>query len=98
MSMPANLTVFDVPESLYDAIRARAARHGRSVQSEVRAALEEAFLTTKPRPRLEPVLTFVEAQRRRLAAGQLPRPPRPILLLLRGWRDESDARIIGGEP
>lgn len=93
--MPANLTLFDLPQSLYDAIRERAARHGRSVQSEVRAALEQEFLPTRSRLRIDPVVTFIEEQRRRMGAGQLPRPPRPILLLLRGWRDESDAAIIG---
>jgi plasmid stability protein len=95
--MPANLTLFDLPESLHDAIRERAARHGRSVQSELRATLEQAFQPTKARLRIDPVVTFIEEQRRRVVAGQMPRPPRPILLLLRGWRDESDAAIVGGD-
>jgi plasmid stability protein len=96
--MPANLTLFDISDRLQDAIRQRAARHGRSVQAEVCAALEQVFLQKSVAVPLDPVTVFIEEQRRRFAARELPRPPRPILLLLRGWRDESDATIVGSSP
>lgn len=38
----AILTVRNLPETLYHALRLRAAAHGRSIEAEVRAILEEA--------------------------------------------------------
>lgn len=52
--MPA-LHVRDVPESVVAAIRERAARHGHSVQQEVRQILAKAAAEPVPRATPEPM-------------------------------------------
>jgi plasmid stability protein len=94
--MPSTITLSDLPDPLLEAIRQRAGLRGRSIQSEIRDALEQTFLPRKLPATVDPVTRFVEGQRNRLATGELPRPPRPVLLLLRGRRDESDAAVLNG--
>lgn len=52
--MPA-IHVRNVPESVVTALRERAARHGKSMQQEVRQILEEAARTPPPPEAPEPV-------------------------------------------
>jgi len=44
----ATLTVRNLPDATRDAIRIAAARHGRSMEAEVRMALETTFKSAKP--------------------------------------------------
>ncbi|MGL5817572.1 MAG: FitA-like ribbon-helix-helix domain-containing protein [Phycicoccus sp.] len=51
----AALHVRDVPESLVTALRERAARHGRSMQQEIKQILEAAASAPAPHEAPEPV-------------------------------------------
>ncbi|MGL4175124.1 MAG: FitA-like ribbon-helix-helix domain-containing protein [Dermatophilaceae bacterium] len=51
----AALHVRDVPESVVAALRERAARHGRSMQQEIKQILEAAAATPAPHEAPEPV-------------------------------------------
>lgn len=46
----ATLTVRNIPDEVHQALRARAAQHGRSTEAEVRAILEDAV---KPEGRIK---------------------------------------------
>lgn len=46
----ASITVRNIPDEVHRAIRARAAKHGRSTEAEVRAILEQA---ARPQGRLK---------------------------------------------
>lgn len=46
--MPVNLSIKNVPDELAAGLRARAARHHRSLQGELMAILEEAVVPDHP--------------------------------------------------
>ncbi len=73
------LTIRNVDPELREELRVRAARHGRSMEAELRQILKEALGAEKPRP--EPNLA--EAIRRRFlplgGADEIePHPPVPV--------------------
>ena len=75
----ATLTIRNVDPELREALRVRAARHGRSMEAELREIVKVALGTEKPHP--EPNLA--EAIRRRFAplggADEIePHPPVPV--------------------
>jgi antitoxin FitA len=75
----ATLTIRNVDPELREALRVRAARHGRSMEAELREILKVAIVAEKPHP--EPNLA--EAIRRRFAplggADEIePHPPVPV--------------------
>jgi len=51
----AAIHVRNVPKSVVTALRERAARHGHSMQQEIRQILEKAARARPPREALEPV-------------------------------------------
>jgi plasmid stability protein len=75
----ATLTIRNVDPELGEALRVRAARHGRSMEAELRQMLKETLGVEKPKP--EPNLA--EAIRRRFlplgGADEIePHPPVPV--------------------
>ena len=54
----AKLTICDLPDEVHRALRVRAARHGRSIEAEVRTILEDTVLPTG-RVRLGSLLTTI---------------------------------------
>jgi plasmid stability protein len=91
--MPTELTLADLPDKLYETIRRRAAGAGRTIQMEVRLALEQTYAPPAAISQMTPAARFAEAQRLRLRHVRLSRPPRPLLLVLRNWRDERDGAV-----
>lgn len=76
----AQLIVRNVPDEVKERLRARAAQHGRSLESEVREILASAVAT-------DPVLTWLDtsaAIRDELGGTELPQaersPSRPVVL------------------
>ena len=55
------MTVRNIPDEVHNALKARAKRHNRSAEAEVRAILEEA---TRPENRLQLGDTLAEMSRR----------------------------------
>jgi plasmid stability protein len=78
----AQLTVRNVPAAVVDALKARAARAGRSAEAEHRRILEEV-LSAAPAA----VDFFAEARARRI---RLPLPAPDTTALLRRDRDRDD--------
>jgi plasmid stability protein len=75
----ATLTIRNVDPELRDELRVRAARHGRSMEAELRHILKEALDTEKRRPELN----LAEAIRRRFlplgGADEIaPHPPAAV--------------------
>ena len=75
----ATLTIRNVDPELREALRVRAARHGRSMEAELREILKVVLAAEKPHPELN----LAEAIRRRFAplggADEIePHPPVPV--------------------
>ena len=68
----ATLTVRNLPDATRDAIRVAAARHGRSMEAEVRVALEQNFRPDKPVLTAEERLARIDAAVLKAYAGQRP--------------------------
>jgi plasmid stability protein len=68
----ATLTVRNLPDSTRDAIRVAAARHGRSMEAEVRVALESTFKPEKPALTVEERLARIDAAVLKAYAGKRP--------------------------
>lgn len=78
------LHVRNVPEGVYEALRARAAAHGRSINAETIALLEPALTGSGPK------LSTIEALRlmAALRIRQQPQPDAPgVVELIRADRD-----------
>ncbi|HMO48816.1 MAG TPA: Arc family DNA-binding protein [Rubrivivax sp.] len=84
--MPVSLSIKDVPDELAAALRARAARHHRSLQREL-LALVEAAVADPSRIAREPEASY------RMAA--VPRPPAPGPEQADDLLDELDAIVAG---
>lgn len=68
----ATLTVRNLPDSTRDAIRVAAARHGRSMEAEVRVALETTFKPAKPALTAQERLARIDAAVLKAYAGKRP--------------------------
>ena len=68
----ATLTVRNLPDSTRDAIRVAAARHGRSMEAEVRVALEQTFRPEKPALTAQERLARIDAAVLQAYAGKRP--------------------------
>ena len=68
----ATLTVRNLPDSTRDAIRVAAARHGRSMEAEVRVALEQTFRPAKPALTAQQRLARIDAAVLQAYAGKRP--------------------------
>jgi plasmid stability protein len=78
--MPVTLTIKNVPAELVKRLRARARRHRRSLEAEVRAILEEAARAGDGRP-LTPREVLAEVRRLGLST------PGESVGMIRGDRD-----------
>jgi plasmid stability protein len=58
--VPVNLSIKNVPDEVVERLRARAARHHRSLQGELLAIVEEAV---RPAPHLTPAEVLAEVRR-----------------------------------
>jgi plasmid stability protein len=77
----ASLTIRDIPKTVLDRLRARAARHHRSMQGEILAILEAAALESRPRR------TALEVWRQGVALGL--KTPSEAAAMIRADRDEQ---------
>ena len=62
--MPVNLSIKNAPDDVVERLRARAARHHRSLQGELLAIIEEAV---RPTPHLTPEEVLAEVRALELA-------------------------------
>lgn len=76
--MPANLSVKNVPDEIFDRLRRRAAHHHRSLQGELMAILEHSVMS-------EERLTVEEVQARVRRLGL--RTPSEAARMIRSDRD-----------
>ena len=76
--MPASLSIKNAPDELVKRLRKRAERHGRSLQGELMAILEEAVCTLRP---LAPDDVLAEVRRLGLST------PRETAAMVREDRD-----------
>jgi plasmid stability protein len=76
--MPVNLSIKNAPDDIVERLRARAARHHRSLQGEVLAILEEAVNEAKPL-----TVDDVLAENRRIGL----RTPSESVAMIRADRD-----------
>lgn len=83
----AMLTVRNLPNEVHRALRARAARHGLSMEAEVRKILEEA-VSPKERIKLGSLLAEIGHQAQ-LSDGEI--------AVLEGIRDKTPARSVNLE-
>jgi plasmid stability protein len=81
--MPVNLSIKDVPDQIADQLRARAARHHRSLQGELMVILEGSL---GPPPQLTPAELLA-----RVRASGL-RTPAESSQMIRRDRDERSRR------
>jgi len=81
--MPQALTIRQLPDDVHQALKARAARAGRSVEAEVRQILTESCLPAGDGER------WLSGLRRRAAQRTGPAPQTDSAVLI---RDERDAR------
>jgi antitoxin FitA len=58
--MPVNLSIKNAPDDIVVRLKARAAKHHRSLQGELMAIIEEAV---RPPPRLTPMDVLAEVRR-----------------------------------
>jgi antitoxin FitA len=63
-AMPVNITLKNIPEQVYEALKASAERHRRSLNSEAIVCLEQALQT--PRADVEQRLARIRALREQL--------------------------------
>jgi plasmid stability protein len=99
-----NISIRDVPESIAEHLRQRAARHHRSLQGELMAILESAVAAdlqataitpAQPRPATTPRRTLGELAddlRRRLRVDVASAPSSTAIV-----REMRDTRISGGD-
>lgn len=66
--MPTTLTLKNIPDEVYEQLKAAAAAHRRSLNSEAIVRLESSLLAAKPDP--EARLASVRALRKTLPAGK----------------------------
>lgn len=78
--MPVNLSIKNVPDDVVERLRARAARHRRSLQGELLAIVEAAV---SPPAQLAPEEVLAEIRRLQL------RTPAEAAALVRADRDRS---------
>lgn len=82
----AVLTVRKVPEEVHRALRARATKHGRSAEAEVRSILEEALLADSDSrvgdelATLGRALNFTDDDIDAVLAQRDPTPAQPVVL------------------
>lgn len=68
----ATLTVRNLPDTTRDAIRVAAARHGRSMEAEVRVVLEATFKPVKPQLTVQERLARINTAVLKAYGGQRP--------------------------
>ena len=88
MSTMPTLFVRDVPPELYESLRDRARREGRSINAETIALLRRALLTARDEPPLD-VLERLRRSREEFPISPEAPPPEQLI------REDRDARSSG---